>query len=418
MPVCSGELTERTTLDHKTSCNLCAADDIQELVNFGPHPIAHNYLKDPGVDESKYPLVFQQCNECGHLFLSNPIPPETLYENYVTLSDWKFQPHIPRLIEMICQYTNVDNRSNILEVGSNDGRFLEVMKGEGFSNLVGIEPTKDAQASASEKGTETIPGFFDRETVSKYMEKNGSCDLLIARQVLEHIGDLVEFGEMLRTVVADGAYVAIEVPDFVCNLDNLDYSLWEEHVNYFTLETLTRYLSGIGVRVLYSEQTLFSGMSFTVIGQFVGSVQDVDLSYVSDVKAKGAHYAEQWSVFCQRFKEYLGQCLEEGKKVAIYGAGARLCSLVNFAGLGPYVECIVDDNAEKQNLFMPGSKLPILPSSHLETDHIGVCLLAVNTECEDMVIEKHEAYTERGGIFYSVLPPSNRLPPFWADMLI
>ena len=94
-----------------------------------------------------------------------------------------------------------------------------------------------------------------------------------------------------------------------------------------------------------------------------------------------------------------------------------MCSLVNFSGIGPYVEFVVDDQVQKQNLFMPGSRLPILSSDMLEKHGIDLCLLAVNTECEEKVIEKHHSFLQRGGNFYSILPPSDRLPSFWKQLI-
>ncbi len=82
------------------------------------------------------------------------------------------------------------------------------------------------------------------------------------------------------------------------------------------------------------------------------------------------------------------------------------------------MDCIVDDQLEKQGKIVPGSKLPIVPSVELEKRSIDLCLLGVNTECEDKVIAKHPGYVKRGGKFVSVLPPSDRLPEFWKEYIV
>jgi 2-polyprenyl-3-methyl-5-hydroxy-6-metoxy-1,4-benzoquinol methylase len=399
------------------SCNLCASNNHSELIGFGSHPIAHNYLRDLADDEPEYPFLFHYCEDCGHMFLHNPIVPDLLYENYITLSDWKYQPHIPRLIELIQKYTSAEKTSKILEVGSNDGIFLDALRKDGYESLVGMEPAKDAQDSAISKGLHTIPGYFNCESAEAFVQNFGKCDLLIVRQVLEHIEDLKGFGQAINTALAPGGSVVIEVPDFLCNLENLDYTLWEEHPNYFTLETLSNYLSLIGIRLRHHETTLFSGRTLIVIGEYVGSDSTDLIRPSNDRQQLVRSYQERWPEFTATFANMLKTHRDAGDKIAIYGAGARLCSLINFTDVGSYIECIVDDQKEKQSLYMPGAKLPIVPSDNLGKRDIKICLLAVNTESEDTVINKHSDYVNKGGVFYSVLPPSDRLPPFWVDMI-
>jgi hypothetical protein len=97
----------------------------------------------------------------------------------------------------------------------------------------------------------------------------------------------------------------------------------------------------------------------------------------------------------------------------VYGAGSRTFCLINFTGVAPFIDVILDDQAEKQHKYMPGGGIPILPGEELYSRNIAVCLLAVNEENEEKVIRKHERWTQSGGRFCSILPPSSRLPLMW-----
>ena len=44
----------------------------------------------------------------------------------------------------------------------------------------------------------------------------------------------------------------------------LDYSLWEEHINYFTLNTLKTLLKKHSFEIIHYETTLYSGKALTV----------------------------------------------------------------------------------------------------------------------------------------------------------
>ena len=392
------------------NCRLCGAPRLRELIDLGEHPIAHKFLKDPAEDEYTHPVLLHVCEECALVQLVDPVPPEMLYTDYVTLSSWKPQPHVPRLIEMLGAQSRLDAGSSVLEVGSNDGGFLKALSDAGYHDLLGVEPANDAREAAQRLGVETLPDYFDQELGRKLVEQHGPYDLFVARQVLEHIERLDEFAAAMRTVMAPGALVLVEVPNFSFALDTHDYSaIWEEHVNYFTPETFERFLAKAGVRVLHNETFLFSGEIQIVLGEFVGD-DPVDVSYDVDAACERAdEFARDWEPTKERITSFLADHSAAGGKIAVYGGGCRSCSFINYAGLGPHIDAIVDDQPEKQGLYMPGSRLPILPSSELLGDGIDLCLLAVNAENEEKVIARNEEFAARGGRFASLHPPSDRL---------
>ncbi|MBN1817476.1 MAG: methyltransferase domain-containing protein [Sedimentisphaerales bacterium] len=401
----------------KKKCHLCGNNVCTTLLDMGSRPIVHDYLDDPNQEEPTYPFQVLFCEHCGLIQLAEPIAPELLYSEYLCLSGWKHQPHMPRLVELIETHTSAHSRSRILEVGSNDGLFLDLLRTRGYANLTGIEPAWDAVTTARKKGLSTIHAYFDSTSSKEYIRRWGTCDLFISRQMLEHITDLVGFIQCMQQVLRVGGYVAIEIPDSRFNLDTPDYALWEEHVNYFTLETLQYWLALAGVEILHFEDTMFSGESLMVIGRYLGPKSiEPSIDYLPSLRQKAMRYRDLWPIFTEAFCAYLRTYRQSGKKIAVYGAGARLSCLLNFTGAGQYVEFIVDDHPGKQGKFLPGSRLAILPSEALERENIDLCLLAVNTECEEQVIAQHPDLGSSGGEFVSVLPPTERLPSFWKNL--
>jgi SAM-dependent methyltransferase len=228
-------------------CRLCGRPAVETLIEFGSHPIAHQFLETPDQEEYTHPVTLGFCGECGLTQLIDPIPPERLYTQYHWLSSWKWNPHVPRLLETIEHLPGISPDSPVLEVGSNDGTFLAELRDRGFSNLLGLEPARDAQAAATARGIETIAAYFTPEQAEEIAASFGRCDVFLARQVLEHIEDLRDFGDAMRRVLNPGAHVIVEVPDFGFNQEAPDYSaIWEEHVNHFTERTLARFLSEDG----------------------------------------------------------------------------------------------------------------------------------------------------------------------------
>jgi SAM-dependent methyltransferase len=396
-------------------CRLCGDSDMVLLIDFGAHPIAHHFLTNPSQEEYVHPVRLFFCNNCGLAQLVDPIPPHMLYTEYVTLSSWKNQPHMPYLLRLISQLPGIEIGANIMEVGSNDGRFLKLLAEQGYNKLMGIEPAQDALQASTNLGIETMGSYFTPDTAQNVVSKQGKCDLLIARQVLEHIHDLENFKESIRIALRPGGYVLLELPNFEFVLKYLDYSaIWEEHVNYFTIQTLGRFLTDIGIGIIHEETLLFSGEAMIVIGKMEdkGPTSD-ERSTMNDLTSMCMAYRERWPEFREAFIHYLSKHRETGKKMAVYGGGCRACSMINFVGLGPYIEFVLDDQPEKQGKYMPGSHLPILPGDALEKADIDLCILAVNEENEEKVVHRFEKYLRRGGHFVSMHPPSDRILPFW-----
>ena len=84
---------------------------------------------------------------------------------------------------------------------------------------------------------------------------------------------------------------------------------------------------------------------------------------------------------------------------------------VNFFEL-ENIACFIDDQKEKQNYFVPGNKLEILPWDDSWSN--AFFLLGVNAESEIKVIRNRDMNTRQ---FASILPPSRYLPEFWKKII-
>lgn len=397
------------------SCRACGNAKIETLFDFGRQPIVHHLMNSKDQDFPEFPFILEGCNNCGFIQLQEVIDPKILYKNYFTVSAWKYQPHMDHLAELIIEKTQLPLNCKILEIGCNDGTFLEILRQSGFDNLLGIEPTLDASSLALAKGFDVIREFVNPQLGRALVEKNGQCDIIIARQVLEHISDLQEFQSTLRILLKPGGFVVIEVPDTWLNLTEPDYTLWEEHVNYFTIESLENYLNKCGTQVLHSETIMFSGRCLTVIGQFTGQPRHFSSQGIYSLLSAIRKFKNNWNAFSGSVRKHLMELKASGHKIAVYGAGARSCTFVNFNGLGEIIECFVDDQNQKQGLWVPGCRLQIKSSQKLYDDGITMCLLGVNTENEDRIMRKHQNWIKGGGQFLSILPPSDMLFEAWSS---
>ena len=390
-------------------CRLCHRNTVKMEINFGMQPVAHNLTATPNCQQKKFLFQLGCCTNCGLMQLLDPIPPEILYQNYLTMSGWKNQPHVPRLINIIQSLCGYNHKHKILDIGCNDGTFLETLKKYQYESLFGIEPTDDSYKIANSKGLNVVKSFFTQESSTQFYAQN-YFDIIITRHVLEHIIDLADFLSGIVNILKPDGMLVIEIPDSDMNLRFLDYALWEEHVNYFTLNTLKRLLRKFQLEVVHSETTLFSGRALTVFCRRSNATSSeiIDLRPESE---KVERYFTKWPSFVNCLHEFLNSYK---KNVVMYGCGCRSTNFLNLTDSSSYIDCFIDDQTEKQDLFVPGaSTLQVEPWNQKKFEDC-IFLLGVNTENEYKVIKQKKLNEDS---FFSILPPSFNLPSFWNELI-
>ena len=389
-----------------SSCRLCGAAPLALLVDLGKHPIAHRLLEKPE-PEYTHPLKLEFCEQCGLGQISHPIAPEILYKDYnYCFSSWKPEPHRETELNLI---TSHKPGGKVFEIGCNDGLFLEQLKLRGHPVCVGLEPNGFAAKIAREsRHLPVYETFLDELTTEEALKTYGKFDLVMARQVLEHVADIQLFFHSVNRLLAEDGMVFIDVPDVGRGLQVGDCTIaWEEHVNYFTEPVLRRALDRFGFTVIALEKFNYSGGTLAALAR--RKKPGDQLVAESDFRPFAKTFAQRVGDYQAKLKSTLSKAKKKFDHVVIYGVGCRACTLVNGLGLGDLIDFAVDDQVERQGKLMPGSKLPIRsPNVLSQNGKKSLIILAVNQENEAKVEAKtREACKSSEVRFLSVFGPSD-----------
>ncbi len=401
------------------TCNSCDAQ-LENLLYLGDHPIANQLTEVPNALVKVYPMKVGGCPSCGLVQLTEPIDSQLFYTDYATPTSLKRELHIDKLVSALRPL--LEREARILDVGCNDGKFLRHLLAAGWRNITGLEPTGNTSEDAIRQGFTVHHQSLNYEVACELTQDTGLWDCVTLRQVLEHISDLQGFGRSLNLLLDMNGILVIEVPDSRTNMVGHDYALWEEHVNYFTPETLGAFLRAHGFEAIDSYVSLFSGTTLTVIARKVTESNEDAAERVSlpaeEVRTQidNFHFwADQYEGFKLRVRDEIAVRADAGQ-VVLYGVGARSSNFINIMGVASFVAFAIDDQPQKQNRFMPSSGIPILSSieaSPRVRDSHFFALLGVNGENEDALLDASELL--RGGTCASVLPPSKRLLEAWGE---
>lgn len=368
-------------------CKVCASHKLKKFIDFGAMPIAHNLLRTLTSKEEEHPLVLHICCDCGMIQIVAPVPPEKLYTEYnYCFSSWKPPFHAAQEVDILKKHISA---LRVLEIGCNDGYFLDHLK-QGGLDAVGVEPNTFAATQARANGHTVYEMFFTKQTAQTILaQEQKQFDAIAARHVLEHIDDCDDFFAAIDKLLTPDGVLLIEVPDFEFALRVGDCTaIWEEEPSYFTEKTLVHLLARYSFSPLYTQRIEYSGGALVIVAQRDPVASSIISTQTIPLWEKYAPSVWQYKEDSQRI---LSQFAAGGGRIVLYGAGCAACTLVNGLDLGKVINICVDDQPEKQHKFLPGSHIPVYPleNSILQNYHGSLLfLLSVNNENEAKVSKK------------------------------
>ena len=383
---------------------------MKPLINAGLQPISNRFLCTPKDCENLYPLTLGQCQKSGLIKLLTPFPNHELIPRFDWITYQEPEDHLDFLVDILCDLDFISECPKIGGVSFKDDTTLHRFAHRHF-NTWRIDPVHDLKISHKGAGIESIQSALTNNAAIEIAQKYGKADIVIARHILEHVYNLDEFISSLKILVAEKGYIVFEIPDCSRSLDQNDYTMiWEEHLYYFTPETIKFVLTTCGLQVVRFENIPYpfenSLIAITRPVKYLNP--EISVGSLKNELFRGEKFAEKFDEYRTKFRAFFTEHQKNDGKIAFFGAGHLACTFVWLFQLQDYIDCIIDDDSHKQGLFMPGSKLPIVSSSILMDHNYSLCILSLNPLNEDRVIANYRTFIENGGKFYSIFPSSQR----------
>ena len=387
-------------------CALCDSESINEFLDLGMQPLANKYPTsvDEFAREDFFPLTMHFCSTCKNVQLGTMISRQRMFEDYYYLSS--VNQGLVRHFEGLAK--NLSQAQFVVDVGSNDGILLKPLKQLGV-RAIGVEPSINVSKIANDAGLETICSFFDVPAAKKIQHEYGQSDAIVASSVFPHLDNPHEFIEAAKLLLAPGGRLIIEV-EYIGNI--LSHTQFErfylDRIFYYSLTSLGALFQRHAMEVTDVEQIEPHGGSLRVTiqqrGRSAPSIRVSDL--INDEKKwltlpELEKFKTEVSTQTAAFRTALEGYKKSGLKVAGYGAPARVSTICNFGRIGPeLIEFTVDDSPLKQNRFTPGTHIPIVKASHLETARPDVLVVFAYEYFDDIKKKTRGSYR-----YFLPIPP-------------
>ena len=297
------------------------------------------------------------CPECGYVWLSPKISADELDKHYeaqgrLTTETVAYKEQG----EFIKRSTKPEMR--VLDIGSFDGRLLQLLKEAGATQVNCVEPDSEY----------TGEGFRTLEQVVDALGKD-SYDLITMGHVFEHIQNPMEVLEACKLLLAPGGALFIEVP----NLEEPQIQVvpyWTPfHQSYFTANTLTYMLEVAGFIVKGIEFTGYRAVrmlarNFTNPEENQGAVPPALPSWAG-ITRYHARRSKLLEEMCERLSWL------EHEDIVVFGAGDHTRWLFRFfPDLLQNTSCILDNSPGKIGTMFMGLQVVHPDDCPIEADRI------------------------------------------------
>ena len=362
-------------------CRFCTAPLEHVFLDLGAAPPSNAFLTEAGLraPESWYPLKLFTCHECFLVQVDEVQSHTALFApDYAYFSSYStsWLEHAARFVDTAVKRLDLDARSLVLEVASNDGYLLQYVAARGL-RCVGIEPTAGTAQAARAKGIETFERFFGTAFAREFVADRGRADLIIANNVLAHVPDLNDFVAGLAVALSADGTVTVEFPHLLELVRNRQFdTVYHEHFSYFSFHTVRRIFAAHGLRVWDVEQIPTHGGSLRLwacrddAARAESDAVRALLALEAGAGVKSLTFYRGFQSVAEEVKnDFLAFLITQkraGKRVAGYGAAAKGNTLLNFAGVRPdLLAYVADASPHKQGRFLPGSRIRVVDEGTL-----------------------------------------------------
>jgi hypothetical protein len=366
-------------------CPLCGSSELWVFYNANNVPASCNRLwknKDDAVNCPKGDIKLAFCSFCTFVTNIALEPEKNQYDNHYDNSlfySQHFQSFAKKLATRLIERYNLHNKC-IIEVGGGKVDFLSLLIDLGNNHGLRLDPFRTEIENKNQAGANDSDGSNPSSGLK--LCKN-QADFVFSYHELEHANCPKGFLSFLRQMVGHSpkTHVFFAVPNALKAFEEGDYTdIIYEHVSYFTIPSLYYLFSSCRFsisEVTESKNEIFDSIYISAVPKNRMRTNYIPSSKLEACKIQEciASFAAKSSDTIERYSQRIKELLNKGKRIVIWGAGARGVTFLNILK-DPRIEYAVDINPRKQGMYVPGTGQKIVDPRFLLNHRPDYIILA------------------------------------------
>ena len=397
-----------------SNCRICDGK-IKKIIDFGKIALVGNFLKKKG-NQKKYKISLNYCVSCKHVQISEKLNPNLLFKNYL----WETgisESNIHILKELLrkLKKLGINKKSKILEIASNDGSFIKILKEKFDCFVIGVDPAKNLAKKANKKKIFTINNFFNYKLSCSIKGKYNKFDYIFARNVIAHIKEPNNIFRGIDNLLKDDGIFILEVPHLLNIFNKNQYdNIFHEHIGFHSLKSIQDLCKANNLKVFDVDKIDSQGGSIRCFISKSTSTQLVSkkISLINKIEKKSNLFLDSnLKMFknkilnhIESLHELISSLKKKKKKVSVYGASGKGQALLQFSKMdNNIIDFVFDKSKLKQGLFTPGTNIEIKNPKYISRKNVDY-LLILSWNIKKEIIKQEKKFLKQGGKFIIPFP--------------
>ena len=393
------------------SCKNCKSRLIKKIVSIGNQPISSHFYKKKINKLKKYSLDLYICLKCNLVQLKSLAKLDHMYGlNYghrTSLSPLMIN-HMRQKSKKIKLDLKRGNK-NILDIGCNDGTFLNFFKNLKNVSLYGIDPSAEKFKDYHSKKINLIVDYFEKKKIEKKFKKI-SFDIITCFAMFYDIEDPNSFCKDINKLLTKNGKWILEFSYFPLLLQNLTYDqICHEHITYYSLTTFENVIKKNGLKILDFNLNSINGGSIEVIcckknAKFRQNIKKINTQKNLEKQITNKSF-ENFQIRIENVQRILNLFLEKNKGDVIgYGASTKGNIVLNHCKIdNKKLKYICDANQYKYNRYTPGSNIKIISKSKMRKLKPKYLLVLIWSFRKEVILQERN-FLNKGGKLVFHLP--------------
>ncbi len=396
-------------------CRNCASNDLELVLDLGLQPWGNDFVSVSKVtDIPKYPLQLLVCKQCWMAQVGHTVPKETMFidHGYMTGTTRSIKAHFKQVADEIIAQTQFRRGDYVLDIGGNDGTFLQQIKPHGIG-VLNIDSGKLQARRSEESGISCLNQFFDEQSAARLLAQKGPARIVHGANVLFHVEALHSVFSGIKNIMASNGRLVAEFVYLPIILQNNTFDqIYHEHLLYYTLHSFQRLLASHDMKLVDVRMAPVHGGS--CIAYAAHAQEAVEPSQrltdrLAEEKRMGVEDMAIYMDFPQRVAAVRAEILRiidalkaEGKSIQALGAPVKGSTIINYCGLDvDRIDCAVEVNELKVGTYVPGTKIQV---HHQDRTPAPDVYLMLAWNFKDEILQKLSGFREQGGQFIIPFP--------------
>ena len=395
-------------------CRICN-HRIKRIVHLGKIALVGNFFKKKS-NQRKYNISLNYCLYCKHVQISERLSPDLLFKNYL----WETgisRSNISLIKKLLVKLKKlgISKKSKILEIASNDGSFVEILKKRFNSFAIGVDPAKNLAKKANSKRIFTINDYFNYKLSHSIKKKFSKFDFIFARNVIAHLNNPNQVFKGIENLLKDNGVLILEVPHLLNILNKNQYdNIFHEHVGFHSLRSIKDLCEQNQLKVFDVEMIDSQGGSircYICKNKSKKSVSRKTKNILKIEKKSNLFSGKNLEKFKFKIKNHsknmnrlIYDLKKKKNKISVYGASGKGQALMQFAKIdNKLIDHVFDKSKLKQGRFTPGTNIKIRDPKYISRNKVDY-LIILSWNIKDEIIKQERVFLKKGGKFIIPFP--------------